>query len=138
MSLRLVEGGIAAGFGALDQAVAQKAGSGPLGQKWSLYLELAGLAAGAFGSKVGIGGEVRAPLTYSSLALLGARGARYALAGNLFKPGAWAGMGGEGGGEGGDSSILPLNSGGGRAFDKRGQGGYPISAQIMEAPGIAG
>src|SRR5438105_2677887 len=111
MSVRLVEGGIAAGFGALDQFVTSKAGStgslpGVGAQKWSLVLELAGVAAGVWGRKVGLSTEVRAPLMYSSLALLGQRGARYAMAGSLFKPGAWNAMGGDMGGNGDSGNVL--------------------------------
>jgi hypothetical protein len=145
MSVRLVEGGIAAGFGALDQFVTSKAGTTNFGgsffnQKWSLYLELAGVAAGLWGRKVGLSEEVRTPVGISALALLGQRGARYAMGGNLFKPGAWAGMGGDVGGNG---DISPM--GGGRAESAPllkvrggGMGGYPTYPPTSEAPGIAG
>jgi hypothetical protein len=154
MSIKLLslESGIAVGFGAVDAVVDTKGttnwGAGALNQRWSLVLEVGGLLAAMFGSKVGLhSSEVTTPIGVASLTLLGRRAARYATAaggvGNLFKPGQWAGMGGEGGdfvggGNGGDSSILQLGAGGGK-FDRiPGRGGYPLYPPTAEAPGIAG
>jgi hypothetical protein len=154
MAIRLVEPGIALGFGALDGVITSKAGttgwggaSGMFNQKWSLVLELAGVAAGAWGRKVGLSTEVREPLLYTSLGLLGVRGARYAMAGNLTKPGSWAGMGGDDSNVGGDAfgNLLTVQGGGapagpvGPALKIRGGvGGYPVYPPTAEAPGIAG
>jgi hypothetical protein len=146
---RWLEAGIAAGFGALDEAVDQKAGilnAGPVTAKWSMVLEVAGVAAGLFGRKVGLSAEVREPVGFASLALLGKRGARLAFAGKLGKPGQWGtggdGMGGDGmGGDDGSGNILGL--GGGSARQVRiGRGGYvgipPSGIYSGEAPGVAG
>lgn len=147
MSVRLVEHGLMAGFGALDVAVSAKTGTtgfpGPLNQKWSLYLEVAGIAAGLWGSKVGVPAEIRTSVAAGAFTMLGARAARYAMAGNLLKPGSWAGMGGDAlGGDGDSGNAMQLGSGGaapGPVLKIRGGvGGYPTYPPTSEAPGIAG
>jgi hypothetical protein len=146
-----LESGVAVGFGAVDALADTKGttnwGTGALNQKWSLVLEVGGLLVAMFGSKVGIHStDITTPVGVSSLALLGRRAARYSMAaggvGNLFRPGAWAGMGGEGGdfvgGGNGDSSVIQLAAGGGKYDRVPGRGGFPTYPPTAEAPGIAG
>jgi hypothetical protein len=137
---RVVDTVIGGGFGALDAAVASKAGVGPGGFPWSLYLELGGAALGLVGGKVGISGEHRDPLFISSVTLLGRRAAMYGMKGALFNPKGWAAIGGEGGwgGDGDASTQFTQGGAGGAPRLLPGRGGYPLFPAMTEAAGIAG
>lgn len=152
MGVRMLEGGVALGFGAGDALIAAKvAGMGPGGIPWPVYYEAAGIAAGLFGSKLGIPAEVGDVAMIAALSLGGARLTRSALAGKLMVgPKAWGGDA-----HGGDYSGGYLDGGvatGGVAFATprsiralpgiagRG-GGWSVSGgyvPLAEAPGVAG
>lgn len=89
-----MEGGIALAVGAGDALVAAKVGgTAPGGIPWPVAYELGGVLVGIIGGKVGVPTEARDTVLLSSLALLGARGARVAMAGKLLSgPAAWGGV----------------------------------------------
>jgi hypothetical protein len=147
---RLLESGVAAGFGVADAFVQSKGGTLPgIGGRWpqGLYLELAGVAVGMFGGKVGVPADVRDPLFCVSVGFAAARATRYAMAGKLTQPATWAGMGGEGGdGDAGAGSVISLGTGGagrpGQRLIGRG-GGFGAgtglyAGPLQEAAGTAG
>jgi hypothetical protein len=140
VSVQLLEAGINGAFGAADAAIAAKAGVGPGGIPWSAYLEGAGLALGFFGGGLGVGSDIRDPVLMSALTMAGYRATKLQMAGKLFKPKEWAGVGGDGSSwDFGGQTLYPqfppmLGAGGGRL----GRGGYPVSTTGAEPPGIAG
>ena len=147
MGVRLLEGGIAVGFGAGDALVASKvAGTGPGGIPWTVYYEAAGVATMLFGAKVGVSAEVRDTVGIAALSLAGARVTRAAVAGKLMAgPKAWGGDG-----EGGDFYGDPGDGAGGGAPSSRSiralpgsnrGGGWSVTGgyvPLAEAPGVAG
>lgn len=133
MGVRLLEGGVALGFGAGDALIASKvAGMGPAGIPWPVYYEAAGVAAGLFGRKVGIPAEVGDVAMIAALSLGGARLTRAALAGKLMSgPRAWGGDA-----HGGDYTGGYLDGSGGLATG--GVAAYATPRSIRALPGIAG
>jgi hypothetical protein len=141
VSIQLLEGLTAAGVGAADAAISDKAGNGPGGIPWGAYFEGGAIAVGMFGQMVGLGADIRDPVGIAGLALAGRRATKLAMAGKLFTPSAWAGVGGDGGG--GDfmlgapparnmaPGVRVLGAGGAR-------GGYPLYPYSSEMPGVAG
>jgi hypothetical protein len=150
--VRMTEAAVAVGFGAADALVAAKVkGLGPGKIPWPVYLEGAGIAAGLFGDKVGIGTEIRDSVLFASLTLAGSRVTRVAMAGALLKgPAAWGGAGGDptyslSAGQGGDQ--LSDGAGGGtrsvrllagRRAPSGGVGGASIYPAMSEMAGVAG
>jgi hypothetical protein len=147
VGVRLLEGGVALGFGAGDALVASKVtGMGPGGIPWTVYYEAVGIAAGLFGDKVGLSSEIRDPLLFSALSLAGVRATRAALAGKLMSgPKAWGGHGEGGdvfgtwaGDPGSGGMAYPAIAGPRvRAMPGRG-GGFSVWPVTQEAPGVAG
>jgi hypothetical protein len=150
MGVRLLEGGVALGFGAGDALIASKVSKmGPGGIPFPVYYEAAGVAAMLFGNKIGISPEVRDVVGIAALSLAGARVTRAALAGKLMSgPKAWGGdaHGGDffsadpGTGGGGPAAAFPTSRTiralpGGRGGGWSVSGGY---VPIAEAPGVAG
>jgi len=99
----VVESLTAAGFGAADAAIAAKVTQKlPGNLSMSFGFEVAGVLAGVYGGKLGLGEKSRDPIMFAALGALGARAARLAMAGKLFQFSQW-GVGGEQGGDGGMS-----------------------------------
>lgn len=105
MGFELVESLTAAGFGAADAAIAAKVTQKlPGNLSMSFGWEIAGVLAGVYGNKVGLGEKTRDPIMFAALGALGARAARLAMAGKLLQPSQW-GVGGAGDGIGGDGGM---------------------------------
>lgn len=148
MSIKLVEGAVAAGFGAADALVAAKVkGTGPGGIPWAVLLEGAGIAIGLVGEKVGIQSEVRDPILFASLTLAGARLSRAASSGNLMSgPKAWGGVAADtyrpamGAGGGGGAAFRDGSTANLRLLPGRtaGMGPFTTSPTLFEAAGVTG
>jgi len=144
--IRLVEGAVAVGFGAADAMVQSKTGTGPGGVPWVVIFEGAGAAAGLFGDKIGVPSEMRDPLAFASLSLIGARLAHAAQAGTLAQgPKAW---GGAVGGYSPNAALNPMPQGvlpasaaasirllPGRSAT---QSAFSMSPTLFEAAGVTG
>jgi hypothetical protein len=146
--IRLLHGGIALGFGAVDALVSSKVTQAPAGIPASVILEGVGVAAGLWGDKVGLDADVRDPLLLGALAMAGARLTRAAAAGKLMAgPKAWGGDPFYSTSTGGD--FADPGMGGARSMPAppavrvlpgqvaRG-GGYQLYPASQEAPGVAG
>lgn len=143
--IRLVEGGIGVGFGAVDALVATKVTTkGPGGISWPVYLEGAGVLAGLFGNKIGLNTEHADALAISALTLAGARLARAAATGALMQgPRAWGGDGDASAmfDSGASAPALPGSAAAsirllpGRTAQ---QSAFSMSPVLFEAPGVTG
>jgi hypothetical protein len=132
---RMLDAGVAVGFGVIDQMVTTKAvKKGPGNIPWGAYLEGGAVALGFFGQHVGVPADARDPLLLLGLGFAAARGTRAAMAGNLGKLSAWGGDSGTGGD--GDGSVMQQVASGGRGPAKqlgRG-GGFGANTGIYQGP----
>lgn len=88
--IRLVEGAVAAGVGAADAFISDKAGAGPGGIPWNVLYEGGVLAVGLFGDKLGISAEIRDPMAFAGITIAARRLVKAADAGTLAQgPKAW-------------------------------------------------
>jgi hypothetical protein len=133
----------AVGFGAADAVVGAKVTKKLPGNiSAQVALEGAGILFGLFGQKLGFGADVRDPVMISALALAGARGAKLAMAGNLFKPGQWSSVGGYDGFAAGGAAGAVIPAGrnwapGVRRLGRGGMGTASIYNAYPETGGIA-
>ncbi len=142
MAFELVESLTAAGFGAADAAIAAKVTQKLPGKlSMSFGFEVAGVLAGVYGGKLGLGEKSRDPIMFAALGALGARAARLAMAGKLFQFSQW-GVGGAGDGAGGDGFALSDSSGAAVSGGDGWGGGAPavpfsrIYGGARNAPGV--
>lgn len=142
--IRIVEGAVAVGLGAAD-AFIEDHGNGPGGIPWVVYLEGLALAGGLFGDKLGLDAEIRDPLAFASLTLLGSRLTDAAQAGKLaMGPTAWgASLGAYSSGLGAMNTppSLPANAAAsirllpGRSAS---QSAFSMSPTLFESAGVTG
>lgn len=142
--IRLVEGAVAVGVGAADAFIEDK-GNGPGGVPWVVYFDGLALAGGLFGEKVGLAPEIRDPLAFGALAVIGARLTDAAQAGKLSQgPKAWgASLGAYSSGLGAMNTppSLPANAAAsirllpGRSAS---QSAFSMSPTLFEAAGVTG
>lgn len=142
--IRLTEGAIALAVGAADSFVEDK-GAGPMGVPWVVYLDAVALAGGLFGEHVGLSTEIRDPLAFGALAVIGSRLTDAAQAGKLAQgPKAWgASLGAYSSGIGAANTppSLPANAAAsirllpGRSAS---QSAFSMSPTLFESAGVTG
>lgn len=144
--IRLTEGAVALAAGAADSFIEDK-GVGPGGVPWSVYFEAVALAGGLFGEKVGLSTEIRDPLAFAALALVGSRLTDAAQKGVLAQgPKAWGFVGAKGAYSSGLGAMntppaLPANAAAsirllpGRSAS---QSAFSMSPTLFESAGVTG